>query len=122
MGNGELYERIVRTSNEVYARTLATDHYVDIPREWLQDMTTHDEFWKAWKNYTATPDDPNERLKAVVKDRLDIDIMLTQAYEILKWGLPDRLGEELKAEVKELIDDELVGIFTRFVTTHKGAE
>jgi translation initiation factor 6 (eIF-6) len=88
-------------------------------------MTDQENFNKAWNNYTFVPDDPRERLKSVVNDRLGVDIMYTQARRILESSY-QKTNEDLvdwdfvKKDMSELVDDEVVAIYHAFVKKYKG--
>ncbi|MEL4403172.1 hypothetical protein AAEJ42_23405, partial [Shewanella algae] len=79
----------------------------------------------AWNNYTFIPDDPKERLKSVVKERLGVDIMYIQASRILEsfYQSGDDTDairkyadwDAIKKDVAGLIDDEVLAIYHRFV-------
>jgi hypothetical protein len=91
-------------------------------------MTDQEKFQKAWNNYTFIPDDPRDRLKNVVKDRLGVDIMYIQAGRILEFYYTpvDRTyaanWDQIKKQVSELIDDEVLAIYHAFVKRYKGDE
>lgn len=90
-------------------------------------MKDQEKFQKAWSNYTFDPDDPRERLKSVVRERLEVDIMYTQAGRILESyytpagkNYPD--WDAIRKDIKELVDDEVLAVYYAFVKRYKGDE
>lgn len=88
-------------------------------------MTDQEQFYKAWANYSSM-DDPRDRMKSVVKDRLDVNIMYIQASRILElyYTPPDKPytadWELIKKEISELADDEVLEIYHDFIKKYKG--
>lgn len=118
-------EKIVAAANAAHAKTMAGPDYIPLRKHWIEEvMTTQEDFNKAWANYTHVPNDPKDRLRDLVKERLGIDIMYTQAMRVLEEGFAHPANftnwDKIKEEVATMTDDEVIGLFYEFVKKHKG--